>query len=179
MRDYDIIIIGAGSAGCVLACRLGEDTDHRILVIEAGGDDRTTIVRMPAAVRIVMNSRRFNWGFRTEPEPYLDGRVVNLPRGKGLGGSSSINGMCWVRGNPMDFELWAARGATGWNWANVLPYYRRMESVEGGGTLRGTDGPIRITHGPGTNPLYRAFIEAGVQAGYAESARPGPSRWPD
>jgi choline dehydrogenase len=170
MEHYDFIIVGAGSAGCVLANRLGEDTRKRILVLEAGGSDNALIVRMPSALSIPMNTKRFNWGFVTEPEPHLDGRVMNLPRGKGLGGSSSINGMCYVRGNPMDYELWADHGATGWSWANVLPYFKRLENASDAGAFRGRSGPIKVTRGSETNPLYQAFIEAGVQAGYARSA---------
>ncbi|WP_282611118.1 choline dehydrogenase [Pelagibius sp. Alg239-R121] len=166
---YDYVIIGAGSAGCVMAARLGEDSSMRILVLEAGGSDNSIFVKMPSALSIPMNTTRFNWGMTTEPEPGLDGRVMNLPRGKGLGGSSSINGMCWVRGNPMDYELWSALGADGWHWANVLPYFRRLENVRGGGSLRGTDGPISVRRGAEANPLYRAFVEAGRQAGYAVS----------
>ena len=166
---YDYIIVGAGSAGCVLAHRLGEDLNLRILVLEAGGSDRATIISMPSALSIPMNTARFNWGMSTEPEPGLDGRVMNLPRGKGLGGSSSINGMCWVRGNPMDYELWEALGAEGWRWSNVLPYFQRLEAVQGGGPLRGTNGPIKVTRGREKNPLYQAFVQAGVQAGYAQS----------
>jgi choline dehydrogenase len=168
--SYDYIIAGAGSAGCVLANRLGEDTSLRILVLEAGGSEKAVIVDMPAALSIPMNTRRFNWGMKTEPEPGLDGREVNLPRGKGLGGSSSINGMCWVRGNPMDYELWEALGADGWRWSNVLPYFQRLENVEGGGPLRGTTGPVHVNRGLQRNPLYQVFVEAGVQAGYARSA---------
>jgi choline dehydrogenase len=168
--DYDYVIVGAGSAGCVLANRLGEDPSLRILVLEAGGSERALIVDMPAALSIPMNTARFNWGMKTEPEPALDGREVNLPRGKGLGGSSSINGMCWVRGNPMDYELWEAQGATGWRWSNVLPYFQRLEAVNGGGPLRGTCGPVHVTRGLEKNPLYAAFVDAGVQAGYARSA---------
>ena len=166
---YDFIVIGAGSAGCVLANRLGEDLSARILVLEAGGSDKSIFVQMPTALSIPMNTHRFNWGMSTEPEPGLKGRVMNLPRGKGLGGSSSINGMCYVRGNPMDYELWSALGAEGWHWANVLPYFQRLENVSGGGPLRGTDGPISVTRGTEENPLYKAFIEAGQQAGYAVS----------
>ena len=166
---YDYIIIGAGSAGCVLAYRLGEDPNTRILVLEAGGDDRAVMVQMPSALTIPMNTVRFNWGMVTEPEPGLGGRQINLPRGRGLGGSSSINGMCWVRGNPMDYELWEALCADGWRWSNVLPYFQRLESVREGGPLRGTDGPIKVTRGPEKNPLYHAFVQAGVQAGYAAS----------
>ncbi|TJW00090.1 MAG: choline dehydrogenase [Mesorhizobium sp.] len=167
--SYHYIIVGAGAAGCVLANRLGEDPQTRVLVIEAGGSDKSVIVEMPAALSIPMNTTRFNWGMSTEPEPALGGRELNLPRGKGLGGSSSINGMCWVRGNPIDYELWEARGADGWRWSNVLPYFERLENAEGGGPLRGTTGPMRIKRGPETNPLYRAFVDAGVEAGYARS----------
>jgi len=166
---YDYIIIGAGSAGCVLAYRLGEDPDTRILVLEAGGSDKALIVSMPTALTLPMNTKRFNWGMQTEPEPGLDGRVLNLPRGKGLGGSSSVNGMCYVRGNPMDYELWSALGAQGWHWENVLPYFQRAENVNGGGQLRGTSGPLQVTRGVESNPLYHAFVKAGAQAGYAIS----------
>jgi choline dehydrogenase len=148
---------------------LGEDPNTRILVLEAGGDDRAVMVQMPSALTIPMNTVRFNWGMVTEPEPGLGGRQINLPRGRGLGGSSSINGMCWVRGNPMDYELWEALGADGWRWSNVLPYFQRLESVREGGPLRGTDGPIKVTRGPEKNPLYHAFVQAGLQAGYAAS----------
>jgi len=168
--SYDYIIIGAGSAGSVLAYHLGKDPKLRILVLEAGDDDRAVIVQMPSALTIPMNTTRFNWGMETEPEPGLDGRRVNLPRGRGLGGSSSINGMCWVRGNPMDYELWEALGAEGWRWSNVLPYFQRLEAVREGGPLRGTDGPIKVARGPEKNPLYHAFVRAAVQAGYAPSA---------
>ena len=166
---YDYIVIGAGSAGCVVANRLGEDRNLSILVLEAGGSDGATIISMPSAFSIPMNTKRFNWGMSTEPEQGLDGRVINLPRGKGLGGSSSINGMCWVRGNPMDYELWEALGAEGWRWSNVLPYFQRLEDVRGGGPLRGTNGPVKVTRGSEKNPLYKAFVKAGVQAGYAAS----------
>ncbi len=169
VETYDYIIIGAGSAGCVLARRLSEGTGLRVLVLEAGGSDRSVIVAMPAALTMPMNTKRFNWGMKTEPEPGLNGREINLPRGKGMGGSSSINGMCYVRGNPMDYELWAAKGATGWHWANVLPYFQRMENAQGGGPLRGTSGPLKVTRGTEKNPLYHAFVDAAVQAGYARS----------
>ncbi|MDA1071604.1 MAG: choline dehydrogenase [Proteobacteria bacterium] len=168
--DYDYVIIGAGSAGSVLARRLSEDAGVSVLVLEAGGNDRSVIVAMPAALSMPMNTKRFNWGMTTEPEPGLAGRCVNLPRGKGMGGSSSINGMCYVRGNPMDYELWSAKGATGWHWANVLPYFQKAETVRGGGPYRGTKGPLQVTRGPEANPLYHAFVDAAVEAGYARSA---------
>ena len=166
---FDYVIVGAGSAGSVLARRLSEDAGTRILVLEAGGSDRSVIVSMPAALTLPMNTRRFNWGMTTEPEPGLNGRSINLPRGKGMGGSSSINGMCYVRGNPMDYELWSAKGATGWHWAKVLPYFQKAEGVQDGGRLRGHSGPLKVTRGPEKNPLYHAFVDAGVQAGYARS----------
>ena len=170
MDTFDYIIVGAGSAGCVLANRLGQDLQTKILVIEAGGSSDTVIVNMPSALSIPMNTKRFNWGFTTVPEPHLDGRVMNLPRGKGIGGSSSINGMCYVRGNPMDYELWESKGAKGWNWANVLPYFIRAENVIGEGKYRGRKGLLSVTRGPEKNPLYQTFVEAGAQAGYAVSS---------
>ena len=169
-ETYDYVIIGAGSAGSVLARRLSEDAGVSVLVLEAGGSDLSVIVAMPAALTMPMNTKRFNWGMVTEPEPGLNGRCINLPRGKGMGGSSSINGMCYVRGNPMDYELWEAKGAAGWHWANVLPYFQKMERVAEGGPYRGTDGPLHVTRGAEANPLYHAFVDAGAAAGYARSA---------
>ncbi len=150
-----------------MARRLGEDSSAKILVLEAGGGEKALTVAMPAALSYPMNSRRFNWGMRTEPEPQMGGREMNLPRGKGLGGSSSVNGMCYVRGNPLDFERWNMLGAQGWNWANVLPYFIRAESFAGGGEWRGGKGPLSVLRGEGKNPLHRAFVQAGKEAGYA------------
>lgn len=167
---YDYIVVGAGSAGCVLARRLAEDSDTRVLVLEAGGLDNSILVSMPSAMSIAMSTRRFNWGMKTEPEPNLGGRQLDLPRGKGIGGSSSINGMCYVRGNPLDYELWSAQGAVGWNWSNVLPYFQRAEAVDCAGPLRGVDGPLQVTRGNKNSPLYDVFVNAGVEAGYARSS---------
>ena len=167
-EGFDYVIVGAGSAGSVLAARLSEDARRRVLLLEAGGSDRSVFVRMPSALSIPMNMRRFNWGFHTEPEPHLGGRVMHTPRGKGLGGSSSINGMVYVRGHPRDFETWREMGAQGWGWADVLPYFRRAETrAEGGDAYRGDGGPLSTCYGTLANPLYRAWIEAGRQAGYA------------
>jgi choline dehydrogenase len=168
---YDYVIVGAGSAGSVLADRLTEDGRSTVLVLEYGGSDRALIIQMPAALSLPMNSTTYNWGYRTEPEPHLGGRRLNCPRGKVLGGSSSINGLVYVRGHPLDFERWEEEGAEGWSYANVLPYFRRAESFRGGGdAYRGDDGPLATSRGLKHNPLYQAFIEAGRQAGYAVSA---------
>ncbi|MED5531651.1 MAG: choline dehydrogenase [Pseudomonadota bacterium] len=168
-ETYDYIIIGAGSAGCVIANRLSEDKNKKILVLEAGGNDKSVTVSMPAALSIPMNSKRFNWGLKTEPEPGLDNRIMNLPRGKGLGGSSSINGMCYVRGNPMDYELWSAKGAKGWHWANVLPYFKKLEHSSEDGEFRGNNGPLSVKKGEAKNVLYNTFVQASKEAGYAVS----------
>jgi choline dehydrogenase len=169
---FDYVIVGAGSAGCVLADRLTEDGRNTVLVLEYGGSDRSLVIQMPAALSIPMNSRTYNWGYRSEPEPHLGGRRLNCPRGKVLGGSSSINGLVYVRGHPLDFERWAEEGAKGWGYADVLPYFRRAESFRGDAddAYRGHDGPISTSRGPKINPLYDAFIEAGRQAGYPLSA---------
>jgi choline dehydrogenase len=169
--EFDYVIVGAGSAGAVLADRLTEDGRSTVLLLEYGGSDRALIIQMPAALSLPMNSSRYNWGYRSEPEPHLGGRRINCPRGKVLGGSSSINGLVYVRGNPLDFEHWEAEGARGWAYANVLPYFRRAEGFRGGGDAwRGGEGPLATSRGLKRNPLYDAFIEAGRQAGYAVSA---------
>ena len=165
--DFDYVIVGAGSAGCVLASRLTEDGRHTVLLLECGGSDRSLFIQMPSALAIPMNSKRYNWFYHTEPEPGLDGRRVHTPRGKVLGGSSSINGLVYVRGHALDFEQWEAMGATGWGYRHVLPYFRRAERrAEGGDLYRGGDGPLGTSYGKLANPLHAAWLEAGRQAGY-------------
>ncbi len=182
--EADFIVIGAGSAGSAVTYRLAE-AGHSVVVVEAGGTDLGPLIRMPGALSYPMNLPLYDWGFRTEPEPHLGGRVLACPRGRVLGGSSSINGMVWVRGHAMDFDHWAEQGATGWSFADVLPYFKRLEAWHGaedaaeaestagippngadGGGWRGTTGPVHVTRGSRTNPLFDAFIQAGRQAGY-------------
>ena len=166
-EDFDTVIVGAGSAGCVLANRLSAEPGRRVLVLEHGGSDRSVLIQMPAALSIPLNMDRYNWGYESEPEPHLGGRKMNTPRGKVLGGSSSINGMVYVRGNPRDFDRWESEGAAGWAYRDVLPYFRRAETrAEGGDEYRGDSGPLHTQDGRLDNPLYRAWIEAGRQAGY-------------
>ena len=163
----DYLIVGSGSAGSVLANRLSEGGTNTVMVLEFGGTDAGPLIQMPAALSYPMNMSRYDWGFETVPEPYLGGRRMACPRGKVIGGSSSINGMVYVRGNAGDFNYWHESGATGWSYADVLPYYQKMETSHGGQAgWRGTDGPLHVTRGPRTNPLFHAFVEAGVQAGY-------------
>ncbi|MEZ5782129.1 MAG: choline dehydrogenase [Rhizobiaceae bacterium] len=167
MLEADYVVIGSGSAGSALAYRLSEDGRHTVIVIEYGGTDYGPLIQMPSALSIPMNMRRYDWGFSSEPEPHLGGRRLATPRGKVLGGSSSINGMVYVRGHARDFDHWSEQGATGWGFADVLPYFKRMENTadpEGG--WRGTDGPLFVQRGKRSNPLYDAFIEAGRQAGF-------------
>ena len=168
---FDYIVVGAGSAGCVLANRLTADATVRVLLLEAGPRDRSLYIDMPGGVIRLLNTPRFNWCYRTEPEPHLDNRTIFWPRGKVLGGSSSINGLAWVRGHALDFDGWAAQGNAGWSYAELVPYFKRLETWRGGPSdYRGTDGPMVITPGAMDNPLYRAFIEAGVEAGYPRTS---------
>ncbi|GHC97574.1 choline dehydrogenase [Novosphingobium pokkalii] len=166
-ETFDYVIVGAGSAGCVLANRLTADGRHRVLLLEFGGSDRSIFIQMPAALAYPMNTTRWNWRYESEPEPHLNNRRLHCPRGKGLGGSSSINGLVYVRGNPLDFEHWQEQGARGWGYANVLPYFKRAETrLEGGNAYRGGDGPLSTTYGTLDNPLHHAWMEAARQAGY-------------
>lgn len=171
MLEADYVIVGSGSAGSALAYRLSEDGRHSVIVIEYGGTDFGPLIQMPAALSIPLNMSRYDWGFSSEPEPHLGERVLATPRGKVLGGSSSINGMVYVRGHARDFDHWAEQGARGWSFADVLPYYKRMETSHGGEAgWRGTDGPMHVQRGSSHNPLFAAFIEAGRQAGFETTA---------
>ena len=168
--EADYVIVGAGSAGCALAYRLSE-AGASVLVVEYGGSDAGPLIQMPGALSFPMNMKRYDWGYRSEPEPHLGGRRLACPRGKVIGGSSSINGMVYVRGHAKDFDTWEAMGASGWSYADVLPYYKRMESWDpaghgGDASWRGSDGPLHVTRGKRDNPLVQAFVQAGRQAGY-------------
>ena len=165
---FDFIVVGAGSAGCVLADRLSADGQNTVLLLEAGGSDRSIFIQMPAALAYPINTKRWNWGYHSEPEPHLGNRRLHCPRGLGLGGSSSINGLVYVRGNPLDFERWKDQdGARGWGYGDVLPYFKRAETrAEGGDDYRGANGPLSTCYGTLRNPLNQAWLDAARQAGY-------------
>lgn len=165
--SYDYIIVGAGSAGCVLAHRLTEDPGVQVLLVEAGGRDDHLYIQMPAAFPMAARDPRFDWAYVSEPEPECQGRTILEHRGKVLGGSSSINGLVANRGNPRDYDTWAAQGLRDWSFAHCLPYFRKMETFSGGASdWRGGNGPQSIELCAATHPLHQAFLEAGVQAGY-------------
>jgi choline dehydrogenase len=166
----EYIIIGAGSAGCAMAYRLSS-AGKKVVVLEFGGTDAGPLIQMPGALSYPMNMPMYDWGYQSEPEPHLGGRKLACPRGKVIGGSSSINGMVYVRGHARDFDTWAEMGADGWSYADVLPYYKRMENWDprghgGDPEWRGSDGPLHVTRGTRENPLVHAFVDAGRQAGY-------------
>lgn len=170
LDEYDYIVVGGGSAGCVLAARLSEDPGLRVLLLEAGPEDDSWTIRMPGALRFNFLGGRYNWAFHTEAEPHLGSRRLYQPRGRGLGGSSSINGMTYVRGHALDYERWVTEGATGWSYAEVLPYFKRIESHEiGEDRWHGDAGPVRIARMSAVHPINEAFLEAGEQAGYVRS----------
>ena len=169
-ESYDFVIVGGGSAGCALANRLSADPSNRVLVLEAGRRDwkADVVIHMPAALSMGIGNRFYDWMYESEPEPEMDGRRVYHARGKVLGGSSSINGMIFQRGNPMDYDRWAATpGCEAWDWAHCLPYFKRMETcIAGADDWRGGDGPLKLERGPATSPLFRAFLEAVEEAGH-------------
>jgi len=170
-ESFDYVIVGAGSAGCVLADRLSADGQRSVLLLEYGGSDRSIFIQMPSALSIPMNMPKYNWFYYTEPEPHLGGRRMHVPRGKVLGGSSSINGLVYIRGNPQDFEGWSAQGASGWAYRDVLPYFRRAEKrQEGGNEYRGNSGRLETRYGTLSNPLHAAWLSAAGEAGYPSTA---------
>ncbi len=170
-ESFDYVIVGAGSAGCVLADRLSADGRHRVLLIEYGGSDGSIYIQMPSALSIPMNMPKYNWFYHTEPEPHLNARRMHTPRGKVLGGSSSINGLVYIRGNPLDFERWDAEGARGWSYRDVLPYFKRAEKrQEGGNRYRGGAGKLETSYGRISNPLHAAWLAAASQAGYPQTS---------
>ena len=168
--QYDFIIVGGGSAGCVLANRISADPNNRVLVLEAGRPDYwwDVFIHMPAALTIPIGNKRYDWCYRSDPEPFMNDRRIFHARGKVLGGSSSINGMIFQRGNPMDFQRWGRDPGMGqWDFRHCLPYFKKMENcLSGGDSYRGTAGPLTLERGPGTNPLFGAFFDAVQEAGY-------------
>ncbi len=168
MRAYDYIVVGSGSAGSVLAGRLSADANCRVLLLEAGGGDWNPLIRIPLGSGKLVRSRLFSWGYQTEPEPHLEGRRISWPRGKVLGGSSSIHSMIYIRGNRGDYDHWSQLGNRGWSHAEVLPYFRRAEGHESrDDAFHGREGPLKVARGKSDNPLYDAFVEAGIEAGHA------------
>ncbi|HEF4761204.1 TPA: choline dehydrogenase [Pseudomonas putida] len=170
-HEFDYLIVGAGSAGCVLANRLGEDPTAQILLLEAGPADKSWTIDMPSAVGLVVGGTRYNWSYSSEPEPYLDGRRIGTPRGRTLGGSSSINGMVYIRGHARDYDAWAEQGCAGWGYQDVLPYFKRAQAhADGEDDYRGAAGHLHVTPGNVKTPLCAAFLKAGAEAGYGLSS---------
>lgn len=169
-QGYDYIVVGGGSAGSVLARRLTESLQHSVLVLEAGGEARGMLSKIPAALDYALHDDRYNWFYHTDPEPFMNGRRMYCPRGRVLGGSSTINGMQFVRGNPQDFNSWAAVGLPQWSYAHCLPYFKKMECYHGGANAyRGADGPLHVAPAKIQNPLDQAFLDAALQAGFGFS----------
>ncbi|MCW0983790.1 choline dehydrogenase [Agrobacterium sp. BT-220-3] len=166
--QYDYIVVGAGSAGCIVAARLAEDPRSKVLLLEAGGSDRSLVISMPAALPFAYQSKKLGWGYQSGPEPHLGGRTIDEKRGRVIGGSSSINAMLFNRGNPLDFDSWADDGLTDWSYGHVLPYFRRMETFQDGADdFRGGDGPMKISRCKADHKLHDVFLRSGEQAGYS------------